>query len=450
MFNRDLFAKKAQEYYRAKAPLADRMRPRSLDEFIGQEHLIGAGRALRLAIEEDRIQSMILWGPPGTGKTTLGRVIAFTTGKEFVHFSAVSAGVADIKKAVQGARRRIAEQSGGTILFIDEIHRFNKAQQDALLHHVEDGTVIFLGATTENPSFEVNSALLSRCKVVTLAHLSLKELDVILEKSLNDEDRGLGSLDLTGIDQDARDFLIALAMGDARVLLNNLELSALMATSLDETSILLEHVEEASGKQSLLYDRDGEEHFNLISALHKSLRGSDPQASIYYLTRMLEGGEDPLYVVRRMVRFASEDIGCADPNALVVAMAAMNAVHFLGIPECNTALAELAVYLATAPKSNRIYKALSRASREISRTGHLAVPLKIRNAPTRLMKEIGYAKGYKYPHDDPRAFVADTYLPEEIADAVFYEPTRFGFEKEIQKRMEYWDRLRAEKSDESL
>jgi len=442
-----LFEKRAREYYQRNAPLADRMRPNSIEDFVGQDHLIGEGRAVRLAIEEDRVQSMILWGPPGTGKTTLGRVIATVTGKEFVHLSAVTAGVKEIKENVAAARKRISEQEEGTILFIDEIHRFNKAQQDSLLHHVEDGTITFIGATTENPSFEVNSALLSRCKVVTLAHLSAMELNSILDRALDDTTRGIASTQRATLSDEAREFLIGLSMGDARVLLSNLELSALLATSLGAEEITLEHVEEASGKQSLIYDKAGEEHFNLISALHKSMRGSDPQASVYYLTRMLDAGEDPLYVVRRMVRFASEDIGCADPNALVVAIGAMNAVHFLGMPECDTALAQLAVYLSTAPKSNRIYKSLSKVRKEIKRSGHLPVPMKIRNAPTRLMKDVGYGKGYRYPHDDPDAFVPDRYLPEKIEELRFYEPTDFGFEKEISKRIEYWNRLRNDKKD---
>ena len=444
-----LFEKRAREYYQRNAPLAERMRPRTIEDFVGQDHLIGEGRAVRLAIDEDRVQSMILWGPPGTGKTTLGKVIATVTGKAFIHLSAVTAGVKDIKENVTAARRRISESDEGTILFVDEIHRFNKAQQDSLLHHVEDGTITFIGATTENPSFEVNSALLSRCKVVSLAHLSTEELDSILERALGDDTRGIASDHPASLSREAREFLLGLSMGDARVLLNNLELSALLATSLGADEIMLEHVEEASGKQSLIYDKAGEEHFNLISALHKSMRGSDPQASVYYLTRMLEAGEDPLYVVRRMVRFASEDIGCADPNALVVAIATMNAVHFLGMPECDTALAQLAVYLSTAPKSNRIYTSLSRTRKEINRSGHLPVPMKIRNAPTGLMKEVGYGKGYRYPHDEPDAFVPDRYLPEEIEGLRFYEPTEFGFEKEISRRIEYWNRLRNRERDKS-
>jgi putative ATPase len=448
MIDDKLFTKKARDYYRKNAPLAERMRPKSLEDFVGQEQVVGKGRATRLAIDEDRVQSMILWGPPGTGKTTLGRVIADATGKEFIHMSAVTSGVARIKESVQRARTRIAARQGGTILFIDEIHRFNKAQQDSLLHHVEDGTLIFLGATTENPSFEVNAALLSRCKVVVLTHLDPDELGLILDRAMTDSERGLGDMKL-GLSGDARDFLLSLSMGDARVLLNNLELAALLAESLSTGEITAPHVEEASGRQNLLYDKGGEEHFNMISALHKSMRGSDPQAAVYYLVRMLRGGEDPLYIARRMVRFASEDIGCADPNALVVATAALNAVHFLGMPECDTALAELAVYLATAPKSNRVYMALRNASVEVKRSGHLPVPKKIRNAPTELMKEIGYGKGYRYPHDDPDGIVAGYYLPDDIREnTVFYRPTGFGFEKEIGKRMEYWDRLRQKKERE--
>lgn len=446
MSDRDLFSDTFEEYRRGKAPLADRMRPATFDEFVGQEQLTGEDRAFRLSVDNDRLRSMILWGPPGTGKTTLGQIIADATGRKFIHLSAVSAGVADIKKVVKLARDRIKARETGTILFLDEIHRFNKAQQDALLHHVEDGTITLIGATTENPSFEVNAALLSRCKVELLRHLDEEALDRIVDRAMNDRERGLGKLGLQ-LDDEARTFLISLAMGDGRVLLNNLEMSAVLASSSSSPAVTVAHAEDASGRQALVYDKNGEEHFNLISALHKSLRGSDPQAALYYLARMLAAGEDPLYIVRRMSRFASEDIGCADPNALVLAAATVDTVHFLGMPEADTALGELAVYLATAPKSNKVYKAIKAASSEVKRSGHLPVPLKLRNAPTGLMKKIGYGKGYRYPHNEADAFVADEYLPDALAGSIYFDPSPFGFEKEIRKRMEYWDGKRKKKSE---
>ncbi len=443
MSDETLFGDAFEEYRRGKAPLADRMRPASFDEFVGQEHLVNEARAFRIAVANDQIRSMILWGPPGTGKTTLGRIIAAATGREFIHLSAVSAGVADIKKVVKLAKERIAAKKTGTILFLDEIHRFNKAQQDALLHHVEDGTLTLIGATTENPSFEVNAALLSRCKVELLNHIDEDALGRIIDRAMMDRERGLGELDLE-LDEEARHFLISLAMGDARVLLNNLETSAALASTEGSKIITTAVAEDASGRQALCYDKSGEEHFNLISALHKSLRGSDPQAAVYYIARMLQAGEDPLYIGRRMLRFASEDIGCADPNALVLAMAAVDAVHFLGMPEADTALIELAIYLATAPKSNKVYRAVKSANREVKNSGHLPVPLKLRNAPTKLMKKIGYGKDYRYPHDEPDAFIAENYLPDELKGSIFYSPSRYGYEKEIRKRMDYWERKRQE------
>lgn len=435
----------AEEYYRAKAPLAERMRPVTLDEFLGQEGLMGKGSAFRQAVETDRITSLILWGPPGTGKTTLGHLIASVTGRAFIHLSAVTAGVKAIKEAVQAARELIRMEKRGTILFIDEIHRFNKAQQDALLPHVEKGTVTLIGATTENPSFEVNNALLSRCKVSVLEPLDTDDLRNILHRALSDEQRGLGEHALI-MEKEAEDFIIALAMGDARILLNHLEQSAHRTLSLGAQSITITHAEDAAGAKALHYDKDGEEHFNIISALHKSLRGSDPQASLYYLVRMLKGGEDPLYIARRLVRFASEDIGCADPHALPLTIAAMETIRFLGLPECDAALAEAVVYLATAPKSNATYSALKKVARVIDETGHLPVPKKIRNAPTRLMKNLGYGKGYRYPHDYEEAFVPDAYLPDPLTGRIFYEPSSFGFEREIRKRIEYWDGMRRKRA----
>jgi len=431
-----------QAFFAGKAPLADRMRPLSISEFLGQEHLMGEGSAFRNAIEADRISSLILWGPPGTGKTTLARLVANITGRSFIHLSAVTAGVKEIKTAVAGAKEQIlATDYRGTVLFLDEIHRFNKAQQDALLPHVEDGTLTLIGATTENPSFEVNSALLSRCKVSVLYPLNPDDLEISLRRALEDKKRGLGRLELE-IETDTVRFLVDLSMGDARILLNNLEAAAFCAFSAGNKAISLLHAEEASGAKALHYDKNGEEHYNLISALHKSLRGSDPQASVYYLMRMLKAGEDPLYIARRMVRFASEDIGCADPTALSLALAAKDAVHFLGMPECDTALAEAAVYLSTAPKSNTVYRAVKKASKAIDKTGHLPTPLKIRNAPTKLMKKLGYGKGYQYPHEFRDGYVPEHYLPEELMAEEFYRPSAFGFEKEIAKRIAYWNRLR--------
>jgi putative ATPase len=435
----------AEEYYRARAPLAERMRPAALDEFLGQESLMGEGSAFREALEADKITSLILWGPPGTGKTTLGHLVASVTGRAFIHLSAVSAGVKAIKEAVQAARELIRLEKRGTLLFIDEIHRFNKAQQDALLPHVEKGTVTLIGATTENPSFEVNNALLSRCQVSVLEPLDPAALGKILGRALSDTRRGIGEHALE-LDKEAETFIISMAMGDARIALNHLELAAHRCLSKGEKCISVVHVEDAAGAKSLHYDKDGEEHFNLISALHKSLRGSDPQAAVYYLVRMLKGGEDPLYIARRMVRFASEDIGCADPRALSITLAAMEAVRFLGLPECDTALAEAAVYLATAPKSNAVYMALKKASKAVDETGHLPVPKKIRNAPTGLMKNLGYGRGYRYPHDYEDGFVPEEYLPDGIRGRTFYEPSSFGFEREIRKRIEYWNGLRGKKT----
>jgi len=426
------------------------MRPERLDEFVGQEHLMASGSAFRSAVEKDQISSLILWGPPGTGKTTLGRLIANETGRAFCHISAVTDGIKAIKEVVAAARARAEEDDQGTILFIDEIHRFNKMQQDALLPHVEDGTLTMIGATTENPSFEVNAALLSRCKVCVLNALGEQELRTILQRALtSNAPRGLGDLEIS-VGAPAEDFLVSLAMGDARILLNNLELASLRIGALGVREITVPHVEEAAGAKALLYDKDGEEHYNLISALHKSLRGSDPQAALYYLMRMLGGGEDPLYIARRMVRFASEDVGLADPQALGIALDCVNAVRFLGLPECDTALAQAAIYLATAPKSNALYRAVKKAAAVIEDTGHLPVPAKLRNAPTKLMKKLGYGRGYRYPHDVAEAYVPEAYLPDEIVSEIFYAPAAFGFEREVRKRLAYWNRLREKaQRDES-
>lgn len=430
-------------------PLAERMRPRNLSEFVGQQHVVGTDSLVRRAVENDRIFSMILWGPPGCGKTTLARIIAGETKSYFVHFSAVLSGVKDIRAVIETAREQQLMKRRRTILFVDEIHRFNKAQQDAFLHHVESGLIILIGATTENPSFEVIAPLLSRCRVITLEMLADEDIGRIIDHALADEKNGLGKWHLV-LETDAREHLIQISNGDARAALNGLEVAAgLLGDSQDplpndstEHSLSLEDIEQALQHKALVYDKGGEEHYNVISALHKSMRDSDADASLYWLERMLAAGEDPLFIARRMVRFASEDIGNADPQALRVALDAKEAFHFLGHPEGELALVQAAVYLATAPKSNRLYAASKKAEKLIRKTGALPVPHHIRNAPTRLMKELGYARGYQYAHDHPDAVVDQDHLPEKLRGQKFYEPTDRGFEKTIKQRMEYWKRLR--------
>lgn len=425
-------------------PLAERMRPRSLAEFMGQPAVAGPGSLLAQAIANDRIFSIILWGPPGTGKTTLARIVAQSTRSYFVHFSAVLSGVKEIRAVIDDAGRQLKENGRRTILFVDEIHRFNKAQQDAFLHHVESGLLTLIGATTENPSFEVISALLSRCRVLTLSSLGEADLRVILTRALADADRGLGRHQLTLSDQ-AMAHLVRVSDGDARSALNNLEMAAFLtmarqAPPADGTPrcIELDDVAQALQQKALQYDKAGEEHYNLISALHKSLRGSDPDGALYWLARMLMAGEDPLYIARRMVRFASEDVGNADPYALRLCMAAMEAFRFLGPPEGELALAQAAVYLATASKSNSIYEAYGRVQETIRQTGTLPVPLHIRNAPTRLMKSLGYGRDYKYAHDYEEAFVPQQYLPEALQGTRFYHPREQGYEKFIKQRLDHW------------
>jgi putative ATPase len=419
-------------------PLADRVRPDRLEDFVGQEHLLGPGRFLRSLIEKDQLQSLIFWGPPGTGKTTLASIIARATRSRFLAFSAVLSGVKEIRQVVQEAEEYRA-RGRRTILFVDEIHRFNKAQQDAFLPHVERGTIVLIGATTENPSFEVNSALLSRCKVLTLRSLTPEEIDRILDRALGEKERGLGKWNAE-LAPEARKFLREMAQGDARAALNTLEAAAITtpAESNGVRLLTLAAVEEAMQRKALLYDKEGEEHYNVISAFHKSLRGSDPDAALYWLARMIEAGEDPLYVARRMVRFASEDVGMADPQALGVALASMEAFHFVGLPEGELALAEAAVYLATAPKSNTLYTAYGRAKKDVSEKGALPVPLHIRNAPTGLMKDLGYGQGYKYAHDFPGGIVAQDHFPEDLGTRTYYHPTERGFEKIIGQRLEAW------------
>ncbi len=440
----DLFEKEKKGRNVRRTPLADRMRPQTLDEFVGQKHILEKGSVLRKAIEEDKIQSVIFWGPPGTGKTTLAQIIAKATGAHFISFSAVLSGIKEIKGVMAEATRMKEFYNRKTILFIDEVHRFNKAQQDAFLPHVEKGNIVLIGATTENPSFEVISALLSRTKVYTLNPLKEDELKIIIKRAIREKKRGLGNLNVE-LEEKALDYIAQMANGDARIALSTLEF-AVLTTPPDKKGIRkisLKIAEETMQKKALVYDKGGEEHYNIISALHKSLRGSDPDAALYWLGRMLAGGEDPLYIARRMVRFACEDVGNADPQALQVAIAAKEAYHFLGSPEGELALAQAAVYLATAPKSHAVYKAFSLVQEDIQRTQALPVPMHIRNAPTGLMKDLGYGKGYKYPHDFPDHFVDETYLPENLKGRKYYQPSDFGFEKEIKKRLEWWKRKAA-------
>jgi putative ATPase len=432
---------------RAPAPLAERMRPHTFDEFVGQEELLGPGRPLRQAIERDLLQSIILWGPPGTGKTTLARIVADLTQARFVSFSAVLSGIKEIREVMAEAERTRRTTGRRTIVFIDEIHRFNKAQQDAFLPRVEAGDIVLIGATTENPSFEVNAALLSRSKVFVLRGLTAAEIEVILRRALADPERGLGA-ERIAIDEAAISAMALHANGDARAALNLLELSAAAAPSADGArAIDVDRVQQAIQRRALLYDKGGEEHYNIISALHKSMRNSDPDASVYWLARMIEAGEDPLYIARRLVRFASEDVGNADPQALTVAVAAKDAVHFIGLPEGNTALAQAAIYLATAPKSNAIYTAYSAAAEDAHRDVAQPVPLHLRNAPTPLMKSLNYGKGYKYAHNEDDAIADMSCLPPALEGRTYYEPTDRGVEKDIKGRLDQWKALRARKKE---
>ncbi|MCP4118175.1 MAG: replication-associated recombination protein A [Desulfobacteraceae bacterium] len=432
-------------------PLADRMRPERLDQVVGQDHVVGPGKILHRAITNDRIFSSILWGPPGCGKTTLAGIIARETKSHFVQISAVLSGVKDIRAVIDGAKERRRLHGKRTILFVDEIHRFNKAQQDAFLHHVETGVIVLVGATTENPSFEVIPALVSRCRVITLNRLDHSAIVSILGRAAADTDKGLGPLGLT-FSSEAVEHIASAADGDVRVALTCLETVAVYASAgnrgeagEDPVVVTLADAEAAVQKKALRYDKAGEEHFNLISAFHKSLRGSDPDAAIYWLARMLASGEDPFYIIRRMVRFATEDVGVADPSALGVALNAMESFRFLGSPEGDDALFQAAVYLATAPKSNSVYMAHKRVVKRIQETGYLPVPLHVRNAPTALMENLGYKKGYKYAHDYKGGYVPQDYLPEELREERFYLPTDRGYESMVKQRLEAWIDLKKKR-----
>lgn len=431
------------------APLAERMRPDRLEHFFGQEKLLGEGRLLNQLITAQTIPSLILWGPPGSGKTSLAKIISATTESDFVFFSAVLSGVKEIRKIVDIAGQRLKNDQIRTLLFVDEIHRFNKSQQDGFLPHVESGLLTLIGATTENPSFQVIAPLLSRCRVVVLEPLSDTDLSQILHRAFNDREFGLGSDNLV-IDDNAIELIIEAADGDARRGLNILEVSAALAIHRKADpqaleTISLDDVSEAAQHKTLRYDKDGEEHYNLISALHKSLRDSDPDGALYWYYRMIEAGEDPLYIGRRLVRFASEDVGIADPQALVQAVAGRDTYHMLGTPEGELALAQVVVYLATAPKSNAVYAASKNVRKLIHKTGSLPVPMHIRNAPTSLMKSLGYGKDYQYAHDNKNGLVDQDHLPDEIQGKTFYQPTNRGYEAVVKDRLEKWRKILKQK-----
>ena len=452
--NMDLFSNLQNGLKKAtdrSTPLADRMRPQKLEELVGQKHLLAPGKPLRVGIERDELRSIILWGPPGTGKTSLAHVIANLTHSDFIPFSAVLAGIKEIK-AVMSEAERVRAYGRKTILFIDEIHRFNKSQQDAFLPHVETGNIILIGATTENPSFEINAALLSRSKVYVLEPLTVEDILFLLKKALSEQEKGLGAEPIE-ITDDLLAQIAVFANGDARTAYNTLEL-AFQLTPLSDTNkkiITPQLLADTFQRKMLLYDKSGEEHFNLISALHKSMRNSDPDATLYWLGRMLESGEDPLYISRRIVRFASEDVGLADPAALSLAVSAMQAFHFIGLPEGTLALAEAAVYMATAPKSNALYKAYESVLQDIKMTLAEPVPLHLRNAPTSLMKDLGYGRGYKYAHQFSERVTDMNCLPPSLAGKTYFAPSGEGYEATVSERLKEWrskvkqDREKTEK-----
>src|SRR5918994_295185 len=434
----DLFQSDETKEQRSLQPLAERMRPSSLADFVGQKHLLGPGRILTEMVGSGQLRSLILWGPPGSGKTTLAQILANKTGAVCVHFSAVSSGVKELKKIIDEAER-LRRLGKNTVLFVDEIHHFNKSQQDNFLPYVERGTIVLIGATTENPSFEVISPLLSRTQVLVLRTLSSEEIGAIVDRALRDNERGLGTLHLK-ISPEGRDFLIAQCQGDCRVALNALETAATLAHNGKVKEIGLTQLQEALQRKPLRYDKSVEEHYNVISAFIKSLRGSDPDAALYWMMRMIEAGEDPLFIARRMVIFAAEDIGNADPNALQVAVAAKDAFHFIGLPEGRIPLAQAVTYLATAPKSNASYLAMLAATEDVEQRGALPVPLHLRNAPTSLMKKLGYGKDYQYAHNFPDHVVDQQHLPNELKTRKYYVPSDSGYEKEIKERLELWQR----------
>lgn len=440
----DLFESDPSKQQSTRVPLAERMRPGTLDEFVGQKHLLGPGRILTEMVDSGQLRSLVLWGPPGSGKTTLAQILASNTGARCVHFSAVSSGVKDLKKIIDEAER-LRRVGRNTVLFVDEIHHFNKSQQDNFLPYVERGTIVLIGATTENPSFEVISPLLSRTQVLVLKTLSTEEIGAIVDRALQDNERGLGKLHMN-ISPEGRDFLNEQCQGDCRVALNALETAANLAHNANAKEIGLTQVQEALQRKPLRYDKSGDEHYNIISAFIKSLRGSDPDAALYWMMRMIEAGEDPLFIARRMVIFAAEDIGNADPAALQIAVAAKDAFHFVGLPEGRIPLAQAVTYLATAPKSNASYLAMLAATEDVEQHGTLPVPLHLRNAPTRLMKKLEYGKNYQYAHNFPDHVVDQQHLPDELKTRKYYVPSDSGYEKQIKERLEAWQQKKITKN----